>query len=47
MQNTRSLDVAGPSVPRGWIILGLALASWALIAVLWQVFSAIRAAFFG
>lgn len=30
-----------PSVPRGWTILGLALAGWLIVAVAWAILGAI------
>ena len=38
----------GPQIPRGWIVLGAALASWMVVAVLWtgtsQLFSYVASA---
>jgi hypothetical protein len=35
------------SIPRGWIVLGLAVASWAVLAGAWQVAAATLSALAG
>jgi hypothetical protein len=39
MRHATAVSVRQPAIPRGWAILGLALASWALVIATSQIAS--------
>jgi len=41
MRHAIAVSVRRPSIPRGWTLLGLALASWAVVFVVSQVAGAL------
>jgi hypothetical protein len=47
MQNAPTITYAELSMPRGWLILGLALAAWLAVIAAWQGISLLVSAFAG